>query len=862
MRDRRSHSLRSFNASCIGFMTAGLLLAAPPAEAQTGLLPIFRIDPSDIALTRAARPGTPFDKVGRRFAILGHENGAIEAWAYPLKLFRNFELSFYIGSSTDPIRSADIVRWISVSPEVTTLTYVFQSFTIRAHYIAAIEEPGALLLLEVDGTEPMTIVCSFLPVLQPMWPAGIGGQYAYWDEKAHAYLISEPTRKNHGYVGSPAASGMSYTPAHMLSDVPNQFRISLPSPDSVRGKFIPIVMAGGKGPRDSVRAVYDRLLASPERYYREAREHYRLLRNSSCRIVTPEPQLNLAYEWAKVAYDNLFVSNPDLGYGMVAGLAPSGTSGRPGFGWFFGGDTFINAFSLNSTGAFGAVRDAIRFTQKWQREDGKMAHELSQAAGYLNWFTDYPYGYIHGDTSPFYIAATEDYYRWTADTAFVRKSWPSLVRAYEWSRSTDLDGDGLMDNRKAGLGASEYGALTEVQSDIYTAAVWIRAARAMGTLAAAVGDTTMFAGASGIAARATAAFHGKFWDAERGQYAYAFDRNGRHVDVLSPWSSVGLMWEFGQPEASRKTIERLNSADLTTDWGTRSISVKHRLFEPLNYNYGAVWPFLTSWVAAAQYRHHYGLQGYASLMASVRHTFDNALGSVTEVFSGSHNTWPQEAVAHQGFCSAGVVLPFVRGMLGIEPDAPHRTVTFAPQLPANWEEVAVTDLRVGPAICSFLYTRSPRRITLRGISSDSLTLVFAPVLSPSAKIGHVRVGGKPCEADVRRHSLSVQPAITTAIRDSFAVEIDYESAIELLPPVVETRTGDPNAGVKIVSSVWKDGRLTLTLEGLAGTSSRIPLLLQNPGGPVTGARLDGTVLIVDFPAGRDFVRSVVTVEAR
>jgi hypothetical protein len=322
------------------------------------------------------------------------------------------------------------------------------------------------------------------------------------------------------------------------------------------------------------------------------------------------------------------------------------------------------------------------------------------------------------------------------------------------------------------------------------------------------------------------------------------------------------MWDFGRPEASRKTIERLNSADLTTDWGTRSISVKHKLFEPLNYNYGAVWPFLTSWVAAAQYRHHYGLQGYASLMASVRHTFDNALGCVTEVFSGSHNTWPQEAVAHQGFCSAGVVLPFVRGMLGIDPDAPHRSLTVAPQLPANWEEVTVTDLRVGNAVCSFLYTRSPRRITLRGTASDSLTLVFAPVLGSSASIKQVRVGGRPREADVRRHSLSVQPAIKAAIRDSFALEIDYESAIEILPPAVETRTGDPNAGVKIVSTAWKDGRLTLTLEGLAGTSSRIPLQLQRPAGQVKGARLEGTELVVDFPAGREFVRSGVTVEVR
>jgi hypothetical protein len=201
-------------------------------------------------------------------------------------------------------------------------------------------------------------------------------------------------------------------------------------------------------------------------------------------------------------------------------------------------------------------------------------------------------------------------------------------------------------------------------------------------------------------------------------------------------------------------------------------------------------------------------------------------------------------------------------MLGIDPDAPHHSLTVAPQLPANWEEVTVQNLRVGAAVCSFLYTRRPRRITFRGMTSDSLTLVFAPVLGPSANVGQVRVGGRPREVDVRRNPLSVQPLIMTTVRDSFAVEIDYESPIEVLPPPVETRTGDPNSGVKIVSTAWKDGKLTLTLEGLAGTSSRIPLLLQKPGGRVKGARLEGTVLNVDFPAGCDFVRSVVTVEVR
>ncbi len=229
--------------------------AAGPAV-PAGAVARFRIEPTDIELARPAQPFTYFDKAGRRFALLATEGGAFEAWAYPLKILRGFEFSFLLGSSTQPIQGRDIVRTVSVDPAVTTLTFAYQSFTVRAHYVTSVREPGALILLEVDATEPLTIVCSFLPVLQPMWPAGLGGQYAAWDDALKAYLISEPTRKNHGFVGSPAARGISYTPAHMLSDAPSQFSIEVADPKAVAGVYLPVVLAGGEGKREDVRAVY------------------------------------------------------------------------------------------------------------------------------------------------------------------------------------------------------------------------------------------------------------------------------------------------------------------------------------------------------------------------------------------------------------------------------------------------------------------------------------------------------------------------------------------------------------------------------------------------------------------------------
>ncbi|MCP4727725.1 MAG: hypothetical protein GY863_21980, partial [bacterium] len=406
-----------------------VLFTAQILPAQEGMIDSFEIWENELTLKRLAQPYTYFDKAGRKFGILGYESGSFEAWAYPLKLFRNFEFSFFIGSSTEPIFGKDIVKRIVHSPASTTLVYTFQSFTVRATYITSINEPGAYILLDVNSTEPLTVVCSFIPSLQPMWPGGLGGQYAFWDNDLKSYIISESSRKNHGFIGSPAAAGISYTPAHMLSDNPNQFKIIIEDPEQAKGKFIPIIMAGGSGERDNIKDIYSRLAENIKGTYDQAYEHYENLRNNTLSIKTPEKRLDIALEWAKVAYDNLLIDNPNLGKGLVAGLGTSGKGGRPGFGWYFGGDSFINSFSINSYGAYSTVNDALQFNVKWQREDGKIAHEISQAEGYIDWFGDYPYAYIHGDTSPYFVVAVYDHYRMTGDREFLERCWEPVKRA-------------------------------------------------------------------------------------------------------------------------------------------------------------------------------------------------------------------------------------------------------------------------------------------------------------------------------------------------------------------------------------------------------------------------------------------------
>ncbi|HKI76938.1 MAG TPA: hypothetical protein VKA26_00185, partial [Ignavibacteriaceae bacterium] len=178
-------------------------------KAQTGFIPKFEIKKNVIKITRSAQSTQYFDKIGRKASLMGYENGSFEMWVWPWKVLRKFDLQFFIGSSTSPILSQDVLKTISVTPEVTTITFTYESFKVKEIIFIPVDEPGVLILLNVYTTQPLSIVPGFLPVLQPQWPAGIGGQYSYWDDDQKAYVISESKGRATFFAGSPAGIQMT-----------------------------------------------------------------------------------------------------------------------------------------------------------------------------------------------------------------------------------------------------------------------------------------------------------------------------------------------------------------------------------------------------------------------------------------------------------------------------------------------------------------------------------------------------------------------------------------------------------------------------------------------------------------------------
>ncbi len=839
---------------------AFLLWAAParPQAPGAAFPPVdrFAVVPSPIGLRGDVRPQQYLGVVGPRSAWLGAETGEAELWVHPLKLASGFHLDFRIPEYTDPVRGRDVARTVEVRPEATTITYSHASFTVREHVLAPLDEPGLLVLLEVDTRRPLEIVVSFRTVLQYAWPAGLGGQYAFWSAEDHAFVLSESLRRRNAFVGSPWAKAGSDHPAHALPDAPSTFTIPV-DPARAARELVPIAIAAGSGPRADTAAAYRRLIARAPELYAARRRHADALREGGLRLDSPDDRLDLALEWAKVNLDEQTVCNPDLGCGLVAGWGPSGEGARPGFGWFFGGDTAINSLAMAATGQWAPAADGLRLLARNQRADGKIPHEVSQAAGVVPWFTDYPYAYYHADTTPFWLLALWRQWRASGDAALVEELWPAARRAWAWCLPHDTDGDGIIENTTGGLGAIEVGAIGEdIHQDVYLAAVWTRAAEAMAELAAARGEADLAREARGLAAQARRSLESRYWIEGAGRHAFGILRSGGTNDTLTVWPATAAAFGLWEPAHGERTLAALASHALTSDWGARMLTTDSPLYDPTHYNMGAVWPFVTGFLALGHYEYRRPWAAYPLVDALARLGFDWARGRHPELLSGDRYRPLDTAVPQQFFATSMLASPIAYGLLGWDADAPNGRARLAPQLPPQWARLRAAGLPVGKARVEAQIESAPglRRLRLSAVGGP-VALAYEPILPPGARDVSVSVDGARTASAVggpcgERAGRCVRVELTARPR---LVEVRWRGGLEVEPPTVELAPGQRDGGLRVLEFGAVTGGHRLVVEGQSSTSGTLRLHGEPPllaeGATLRPVRAGVTEASIPLPAG-------------
>jgi hypothetical protein len=830
---------------------------------QTWLHSIPSLDATDSVMTlrRKADPEKPFTVAGECGAMMGQQNGSFEAWIFPVKLFSGMTVKARVDRYDVPIDVNRLASEIEVSPDHTTITYSHIAFTLKETLFATQcshpEGAGVMAVFQISSVRPVTLTFSFTPEMKAMWPAPISsGVDPEWVKvsDADAASMNDTVRPGGAGASYPAGWYMLHTDLPGLAGAiampdsepgilppyqekpqtwPLQFVLHY-DPERDNGRSYPLLMAVGVTPQTATKQALENLLATLNSgvttLYQENADYYSHFFDTRTTAETPDSTFDRDLRWAEVAIDQVRVRHRDE-VGMVAGFFSSGSSARPGFGWFFGRDTLFTTWAINSYGDYALTKQALNFLIARQRQDGKMPHEFSQSADAVDW-ASLPYEYAAADSTPLFLLAAEDYVNASGDKEFLQAAWPAIQRAWNFETTHDSDGDGIYDNAQ-GTGWVESWPQGMPRQEIYLAALDEQASVAMAHLFQLAGHDS---DAQQARRRADAIANTIQTEYAQPDGLYAFSYGGGVADkTASIFPSIAWWTEHYALPHSEAMFQRWASDEFSTDWGLRDVGEREGVYDPISYHQGSVWPLFTGWASLAEYRTGRDLAAYTHLMENVNLTTEQDLGAVTELLSGAFYTPFGRSTSHQMWSSAMVLIPALRGLFGVSVDALNNTITVDPHLPSQWPSATLRHVRIGGASVDLRYERR--------VASMYVTLLNAP---PGSRI--TLKGASPGATTLKDGTELVVPLP--------AVEIGMCSgAADTLP-----LPGAQTSQMKILDEQRSPTGLVLRIEAPAGSTQRL-FVRRNAANlrvVAEGAVLSGDNLDMSFPKGRGYQSLTVT----
>jgi hypothetical protein len=878
---------------------AGAIAQETPAPNLPAMVPRFPLPTSGLEWRQPAMPLQYWDATGRRAAAFGKQDGKFEAWIWPIKVLHGFRVEFRQDGMPEPVRGEAWLREVITRPESTTLVYVHPKFTVREIVWAAPDSPALIIFFDVDSDKPLNITAKFVPDFKPMWPASMGGQHSWWIAEDKAFGLGDAQEKHVALIGSPAVASYTDFMDHSLVGgemllgvrvIPHPSKTGLGGPPdrgdkggATESDYAAIVMSLGMDGEKEARANYEHAVLNLRDWYEAKAGEWRGFLARTTQIETPDPVLNRAWQWGKVAIHSGWVCTPvpgsDLdegsvgklrdraGCGMIAGYGPAGDGERPGFAWWFGGDGLMATWAMEDYGDLPGALQELRFLKARQREDGKITHEIVQSLGLVDWFKDFHFAYMHADTTPMYLYSVAEYYRRTGDKNFLQEFWPSVMKAFDWCVSV-TGPDGLMDNTKAGLGAIEVGVLKgKVTKDVYLEGFWMAGLLAVSELEGAVGHRPFPSEIAEIHDRAQNALRDGWRNRGELSYPFGVGPDNQPVHISTPWASVlhaiGSVSGFDEMRAE---TARLSEPGMSTDWGVRTVNSNDPVYDPVSYNNGTVWPFLNTFVDWIAFEPGDPFSGYVFLRNTAQLTGIQSPGYMPEHMNGTYFESGERSVPHQLFSTVGVLVPTVRGLFGLITRGGGRTndgkpavsVGFAPAMPAGWSRMSFAHYPIAGGELSGEVRQSAGRLSvvLNSTSDRALFVQFYPAPPIGARVRRVLVNGKrPNEglkfekgiADSFGRQNVAQP-LPSHVQEGLAtlpphteIEVEYDDGIGIVPPVASPIAGGRSSALKIIRAA-ESGKNAVDIQvaGLGGSLYSLNLVSSVPKLTAEGATVSKT----------------------
>jgi hypothetical protein len=233
----------------------------------------------------------------------------------------------------------------------------------------------------------------------------------------------------------------------------------------------------------------------------------------------------------------------------------------------------------------------------------------------------------------------------------------------------------------------------------------------------------------------------------------------------------------------------------------------------------------------AEYRAHRPLSAYAHLMQNVNLTWDQDLGSVTELLSGEYYAPLGRSSSHQLWSSAMVITPLVRGLFGLDWNAGTNTLRVTPNLPADWDGAKVSHVAIGSEPMDIEYERSGDKLVIRARGQKAAVLCLTA-------------------DDPSQQNCAAKPSVVhTLTLELPTVELGLHAEAPL--------QGAMTSAVKVINEERRPNSAIFVLSAPANTTVNLSVRVHKAHPAVEGGSLNGNILRVDFPGGNGYQEKTV-----
>lgn len=369
-----------------------------------------------------------------------------------------------------------------------------------------------------------------------------------------------------------------------------------------------------------------------------------------------------------------------------------------------------------------------------EEEPGRIMHELR--AGEMARLKEIPFVPYYGtvDATPLFLVLYTDYCKQTGDLKFARDYWDKAQKALDYlDRESEFGEKYLVYGKIANAALSNQGwkdsgdsitnadgsmarppiAICEVQGYLYKA--WLNIA----DLAEQLHKEAEAKRYRKQAARLKERFAKDFWDKELKMPALALNGDGSRCSVVASNAGHLLFTGILTPAQNKMVSERLQSPDMFSGYGIRTLSTTARAYNPMSYHNGTVWPHDNCMLAKGLIRTSKETDVLDALIAAAN-TQDQ--GRLPELFCGFSKDESKIPLRYPVSCApqawaAATVPNLLYEILGIryDPDRKELHVNHA-RLPAHTEWLELANYNLGGKRVHLRFERGKLRTRVQALN--------------------------------------------------------------------------------------------------------------------------------------------------